>query len=177
MMHTLRFAVVVTVCLLYPLQMDEARGDQYGHDGNLVIWIKANKAKYEIGEPIIIKFTMSNFTTVPLTVNKRFHPSGDFKWDLFRDGFGMVKTNDIPFEPLKDEDFVRLQVKDEIERLLPDLREIFAAPFMEGRYALRLTYTNHSKPSGKEKALQGETWTGLIITNLIWIEIKTPEKI
>jgi len=57
------------------------------------------------------------------------------------------------------------------------LQEIFSKPFKKGRYALRLTYTNASKPPGKEKSLEGETWAGTIVTNLIWIEIKTPEKI
>jgi len=177
MMHILRFSVMMTICLLYPFQMQEAHGDQYGHDGSLIIWIEATKSKYELGEPIIIKFTVSNFTTVPLIVNKRFHPSGDLQWDLFHEGFGTVRTNVIPFEPLKDEDFIRMEVNDEIDRILPDLREIFATPFKQGRYALRLTYTNKEKPSGKEKSLDGETWTGLTVTNLLWIEIKTPEKI
>jgi len=63
MIKILRFAVIMTICLLYPLQTENALGDQYGHDGNLVIWIEANKAKYELGEPIFIEFTMSNFTT------------------------------------------------------------------------------------------------------------------
>ncbi len=177
MIKILRFAVIMTICLLYPLQTENALGDQYGHDGNLIIWIEANKTKYELGEPIIINFTMSNFTTVPLIVNKRFHPSGDFKWDLFYDGFGMVTTNFMPFEALKNEDFVQLEVNDEINRLLPDLQEIFSTPFKEGRYALRLTYTNASEPPEKEKSPQGETWAGTIVTNLLWIEIKTPEKI
>ncbi len=177
MMRIVRFAVLMTTCLLYPVQVEEARSDQYGHDGNLIVWIKANKAKYDLGEPITIKFTISNFTTVPLIVNKRFHPSGDLQWDLFHEGFGTIRTKTLPFEPLKDTDFIRMEVNDEIDHLLPKLREIFSTPFKAGRYALRLTYTNKEKPTGKDKSLEGETWTGLTVTNQIWIEIKTSEKI
>jgi len=167
----------MTTCLLYPLQIEVAHSDQYGHNGNLIVWIKANKAKYDLGEPIIIKFTISNLTTVPLIVNKRFHPSADLQWDLFHDGFGSVRTSTIPFEALKDTDFIRMEPSDEMDHLLPELGKIFATPFKAGRYALRLTYSNKGKPTGKDESLAGETWTGLTITNLIWIEIRTPEKI
>lgn len=177
MMRIVRFVALMAACLLYPLQAEEARSDQYGHDGNLIVWIEADKLEYNIGEAITIKFTISNFTTVPLIVNKRLHPSGDLKWDLFHEGFGMIRTKTIPFEPLKDTDFIRMEVNDEIDHFLPELHEMFDIPFKAGRYALRLTYTNKEKPTGKDKSLEGETWTGLIVTNQIWIEIKTPEKI
>jgi len=169
-MRKLVFILWMMVCLFLPLAQD-VRGDEFGRNGHLIMLIKSSKPKYEIGEPISIIAALKNHTDVPLIVNNRFHPGRDLEWDLFHDGFGYVQLKTLPADPLKAEDFVRMEPSEEIVQVLPNLNEIFSAPLKAGRYALRVRYMNKETPKGKE------TWTGLIVTNLLWFEVKASEKI
>ncbi len=172
-MKIISFFIVMAVCLTAPVQIEEALGDQYGHTGSLIFWLESNKPKYHIGEPIFITVTLSNHTTVPLLVHNRFNPFHDIQWDIFQESFGGLPIKTIPPEPLGTQDFVRLAPGQEVAKQLPDLTEIVNAPMKVGRYALRLTYTNKEKQDDSKT----ETWTGATVTNLIWIEITTSEKI
>ncbi len=169
-MRKLIFISIILACFFFP-QGQDIRADEFGRNGHLIMLIKSSKPKYEIGEPISIIAALKNHTDVPLIVNNRFHPGRDLEWDLFHDGFGYVPIKAMSSEPLKPDDFVRMEVAEEIIRFLPNLNEIFSAPLKAGRYALRISYVNKEKPKGDE------TWTGLIVTNLLWFEVKPSEKI
>ncbi|MFQ5596428.1 MAG: hypothetical protein ACE5GK_00100 [Nitrospiria bacterium] len=162
---------ILAILLVLPFHYEAALGDEFGRNGNLIILIQSNKPQYEIGEPILITASLRNHTDQPLFVNQLSHPSTGLEWELIYDGFGPVPVKIFPPVVLKKEDFIRLDVSEELVRVLPELNEIVSTPLKAGRYALRLTYQN------KEKIQGDETWTGVIITNLLWFEVKTPEKI
>ncbi|MFQ5588637.1 MAG: hypothetical protein ACE5F7_07340 [Nitrospiria bacterium] len=172
MMRILVICMWTIAFFVAPLSPRPALSDEYGRTGSLIVFIKANKPRYEIGEPIHITVTLSNHTTVPLIINKRLNPLLDLEWELFAENLGGHLTMKVvPPRPLTPEDFVRLEVNEEFGKQFDDLTMLVNGPLKEGRYAIRLTYRNKEKPQGDE------TWTGTAVTNLLWIEVKSTKKI
>ncbi len=158
--------------LFTPLQLHPALADEYGRTGSLIAFIKADKPRYDLGEPIYITLTLSNFTTVPLIVNKRLNPLLDIEWDLFAENLAAhLSLKVIPPVALTPEDFLRFEVNDEFSKKFDDLATLVNAKLTVGRYAIRLTYRNKEAPKGDE------TWVGETVTNLLWIEVKPSKKI
>ena len=164
-------AFLVFTCLFASSQRSEVFGDEFGRTGSLIILVKSSKPAYEIGEPIFLTLTLSNHTTVPLIVNQRFNHYHDLELDLFHEPFGSIPIKPLPPEDLTKENYVRLEVNEEIGKILPELAEITTVPLKEGRYTVRIFYRNKTSPEGEE------AWTGRIVTNRIWFTIKTSEKI
>ena len=171
----MRYVVVwgwVLGVLLIPVQLHRALADEYGRTGSLVVFIKSNKPKYEIGEPIYITVSLENHTAEPLIVNKRLDPLLDIEWDLFYENLGGNLTlKQLPPVALTPDDFVRLEVNETVGKQLQDLTAIVNGQMKQGRYAVRLTYRNQEALKGKE------TWVGVTVTNQLWIEVKPSEKI
>jgi len=174
MMHRMMIWFWIVTFSLLPLQAHQVLADEYGRTGSLVAFIKSDKKKYEVGEPIYITISLANHTTVPLIINKRLEPLLDLDWDVFYENLGgnlpMKQAPASPL-PLSPDDFVRLEVNEEFGKRFEDLTMIVNALMKNGRYALRLTYRNKEKPKGDE------TWVGSTVTNQLWIEIKSSEKI
>jgi len=157
---------------LLPFQARQTLADEYGRTGHLVAFITSDKKQYEIGEPIYITISLTNHTTVPLIINKRLNPLLDLDWDVFYENLGgNLSMKKIPPIRLSPDDFVRLEVNEEFGKRFDDLTTMVDGPMKSGRYALRLSYRNKEKPKGDE------TWVGLTVTNLLWIEIKSSKKI
>lgn len=157
---------------LLPGQAPQVLADEYGRTGHLVAFIESDKRKYEVGEPIYITVSLTNHTTIPLIINKRLNPLLDLEWDLFYENLGgNLLMKEIPPLALTPDDFIRLEVDEELGKRFEDLSTMVTAPMKSGRYAIRLTYKNKETPKGDE------TWAGLTVTNLVWIEIKSSKKI
>ncbi|MFQ5543924.1 MAG: hypothetical protein ACE5FY_06185 [Nitrospiria bacterium] len=162
---------LIVACSLFLFSGEEAQGDQYGRNGSLVIYVDSSKPTYDLAEPIPMTLTLINRTDESLIVNRRFNPIHDLKWEIFHEGFGYVPLKPLPPLALSEEDYIRLEMNEEIGKVIPDLHELLEMPLKVGRYGIRVTYTNEEKPKGKE------TWTGLIVTNLLWVVVKSGEKV
>jgi len=170
--RSVRF-LLIGLTLLFASQT--ATGDEFGRDGNLEIYIHADKPIYKFGEPIQLTVRLKNNTTGPLVVNRRLDPFSDLRWELFAEphGFMQIKTN--PPKPLTADDFIELKPEEEIRKKLPSLSEMTPQPLKRGLYGVRLTYANKEKPKGVEKKGK-DVWTGEIITNRLSIQIKSSER-
>ncbi len=172
MMHRIIIGLWLLAFSLFPLQTVQVLADEYGRTGSLVAFIESDKRKYDVGEPIYITVSLTNHTTVPLIINKRLNPLLDLKWDLFYETLGgNLSMKESPPVDLNTDDFIRLEVNEELGKRFEDLGVMVDTPLKSGRYAIRLTYQNKEKPKGDE------TWAGLTVTNLLWIEIKPSKKI
>lgn len=154
---------------------ETATGDEFGRDGNLEIYIHADKPIYKFGEPIRLTIRLKNNTTGPLVVNRRLDPFSDLQWELFAEPHGFLQTKTNPPSPLTVDDFIELKPEEEIRKKLPPLSELTPHPLKRGLYGLRLTYANKEKPAGVEKKGK-DIWTGEIITNRLSIQIRSSEK-
>lgn len=152
-----------------------ATGDEFGRDGNLEIYIHADKPTYKFGEPIRLTVRLKNNTTGPLVVNRRLDPFSDLQWELFAEPHGFMPIKTQSPKPLTDDDFIELKPEEEIRKKLPPLSEMTSDPLKRGLYGLRLTYTNKEKPKGAEKKGK-DVWTGEIITNRLSIQIRSSER-
>ncbi len=162
----------MVVFLLMPMQLQVAHGDEFGRTGSLIFIVKANKPRYEIGEPIHITITLSNHTTKSLIINKRLNPLLDVEWEIFAEGLGRhIGMKAVPPAPVTPADFIPIDVNEEFGKQFDDLATLVTEPLKEGRYGIRLTYRN------QEKQKEGDTWVGEAVTNLIWIEVKSTKKI
>lgn len=172
MMHRRLIWLWILAFSLFSFQIPQVLADQYGHTGSLVAFVKSDKRKYDVGEPIYFTLSLTNHTTVPLIINKRLHPLLDLKWDLFYEPLGgNLSMKEVPALGLHPDDFIRLEVNEELGKRFEDLSTMVNVPLKPGRYAIRLTYRNKETPKGDE------TWAGLIVTNRLWIEIKPSKKI
>ncbi|MEC4677291.1 MAG: hypothetical protein VST69_00870 [Nitrospirota bacterium] len=172
MMHRIIIGLWILAFSLFPLQAVQVLADEYGRTGSLVAFIESDKRKYDVGEPIYITVSLTNHTTVSLIINKRLNPLLDLQWDLFYETLGgNLSMKESPPIDLNTDDFMRLEVNEELGKRFEDLSVMVDAPLKPGRYAIRLTYKNEEKPKGDE------TWAGLTVTNLLWIEIKPSQKI
>ncbi len=172
MMRIVISFVLLVGFIMTPLQVHEAFGDQFGRTGSLILIIKSNKPKYNVNEPIFITLKISNHTTEPLFVNKRLNPLLDIQWDLFYENIGgnmkMLEAKPIALRP---DDFVKLEVNEDWKVKLDDLATLVDGRLHVGRYAIRLTISNEEKVKGNE------TWTGLAVTNQLWIEVVPSQKV
>lgn len=172
MMHRIIIWLWILAFSLLPLQPVQVLADEYGRTGSLIAFIESDKKKYDVGEPIYLTVSLTNHTTVPLIINKRLNPLLDLEWDLFYENLGGNLTmKEAPPLALSLDDFVRLEVNEEFGKRFQDLSAMVNAPLKPGRYAIRLTYRNKETPKGDE------TWAGLTVTNMVWIEIKPSKKI
>ncbi len=165
-----RFAFLLSAIFLFLTQA--AVGDEFSRDGTLVILVSSDKPIYKFGEPIRLTLRLRNNTTAPLIVNRRLDPFNDLRWELFKEPDGFMSVRIIPSKPITSEDFIELKPEQEIVKNLPPLSEITPDPLKRGLYGVRLTYTNREKPEG----LQGDIWTGEIVTNRLSIQIRSGEK-
>lgn len=170
-----RWARILLVGLSLLVLTQTATGDEFGRDGNLEIYIHADKPVYKFGEPIQLTVRLKNNTTGPLVVNRRLDPFSDLQWELFAEPHGFIQIKTNPPKPLTADDFIELQPEEEIRKKLPALSEMTPHPLKRGLYGLRLTYTNKEKPAGVEKKGK-DIWIGEIITNRLSIQIKSSEK-
>lgn len=81
---------------------ETATGDEFGRDGNLEIYIHADKPIYKFGEPIRLTVRLKNNTTRPLVVNRRLDPFSDLQWELFAEPDGFLQTKTNPPKPLTE---------------------------------------------------------------------------
>lgn len=167
------FGLIATVFVTLVPSHHNSFGDEFGRVGNLELWIKADKRKYDMGEPVFITFILKNRTKETLTVNKRWGFLREFTLEAFKEPGGPQSYRPAQKEiPYKRQDFMNFKPEEDLE-LIMKLNEYLANPLKPGLYSLRASYKNQE--SGK--IFQINAWTGEIVSNRINITVKSSTRI